>query len=367
MLIIFSLIIEMTISFPLQFTETPFILSIYREKILFPISSNSMFMKKKLTVIGTKSSLKAEDKRTFESISSWKGQKYNNSQNIGSSKNIEKKLMNKSKIESDLDILNKVQEEINKRIDEVHLKKLEVRKEQKNQLEEEERNSDYFVAGTSNSKLEPLLKETEIPIYSSEEEEKRIQKGSPLLASSSPLLAHGRHITLDYTGFYSDARKGGEIVIELMREAVHLSGMTEMHNKMVVLGEDSGSDSGKDPGKSSEGNRIKNKKTPPGFTGVVLIDESHITAHCYSDRGWLAIDVFTCGDKNPPLKLVKHLHSNLVKKFPELTLIKKITLPRFLHDDISKSNSKSSSVEHNAQDNAGDTEGSKYNQDAKGI
>ena len=38
---------------------------------------------------------------------------------------------------------------------------------------------------------------------------------------------------------------------------------------------------------------------PLGFAAVVLVDESHVTAHCYSDRGWLAIDCFTCGESDP--------------------------------------------------------------------
>lgn len=35
--------------------------------------------------------------------------------------------------------------------------------------------------------------------------------------------------------------------------------------------------------------------SPPGFLACALIDESRMTAHCYSDQGRLAFDVFTCG------------------------------------------------------------------------
>lgn len=35
--------------------------------------------------------------------------------------------------------------------------------------------------------------------------------------------------------------------------------------------------------------------SPPGFAAVFLLDESHCSAHCYSDLGMLAIDVFSCG------------------------------------------------------------------------
>ncbi len=34
---------------------------------------------------------------------------------------------------------------------------------------------------------------------------------------------------------------------------------------------------------------------PPGLASIALIDESHMSAHCYSDQGKLAFDVSTCG------------------------------------------------------------------------
>jgi S-adenosylmethionine decarboxylase len=37
----------------------------------------------------------------------------------------------------------------------------------------------------------------------------------------------------------------------------------------------------------------------PGFTAVVLLDESHCSAHAYADDGLLALDIFTCGDTDP--------------------------------------------------------------------
>ena len=39
--------------------------------------------------------------------------------------------------------------------------------------------------------------------------------------------------------------------------------------------------------------------SPPGFTAVVLLDESHVSAHCYADTGQIALDIFTCGTTNP--------------------------------------------------------------------
>ena len=39
--------------------------------------------------------------------------------------------------------------------------------------------------------------------------------------------------------------------------------------------------------------------SPPGFTGIVLLDESHCSAHTYADQGWIALDIFTCGNTDP--------------------------------------------------------------------
>ena len=39
--------------------------------------------------------------------------------------------------------------------------------------------------------------------------------------------------------------------------------------------------------------------SPPGFTAVVVLDESHCSAHTYADLGLIALDVFTCGHTDP--------------------------------------------------------------------
>ncbi len=36
-----------------------------------------------------------------------------------------------------------------------------------------------------------------------------------------------------------------------------------------------------------------------GFTGVILLAESHAAVHTYPELGYLALDIFTCGPKNP--------------------------------------------------------------------
>jgi S-adenosylmethionine decarboxylase len=47
--------------------------------------------------------------------------------------------------------------------------------------------------------------------------------------------------------------------------------------------------------------------SPPGFTAVVMLDESHCSAHTYADLGLIAMDIFTCGNTDPSevLRLIR--------------------------------------------------------------
>jgi S-adenosylmethionine/arginine decarboxylase-like enzyme len=68
-----------------------------------------------------------------------------------------------------------------------------------------------------------------------------------------------------------------------------------MHSKMVVLKDD----------------------TEEGFTSVILLDESHITCHSYTQKGLLALDVFTCGQTNPEI-IANYIKEQLELKYPNI-------------------------------------------------
>ena len=50
--------------------------------------------------------------------------------------------------------------------------------------------------------------------------------------------------------------------------------------------------------------------SPPGFTGIVLLDESHCSAHSYADQGMIALDIFTCGNTDPH-QVLKYIQEEL--------------------------------------------------------
>ena len=50
--------------------------------------------------------------------------------------------------------------------------------------------------------------------------------------------------------------------------------------------------------------------SPPGFTAVVLLDESHCSAHTYADLGLVALDIFTCGSTDP-MVILEHIRAEI--------------------------------------------------------
>ena len=112
--------------------------------------------------------------------------------------------------------------------------------------------------------------------------------GRVLPPALSSTRAHGAHVLLDFVDFLEPdvtPAASGEWMLQTLRTAVAEHGVREVHSKLVVLGE--------------------HGESPPGFTAVALLDESHVTAHCYSDRGLLAVDIFyfwlVCGALLNPL------------------------------------------------------------------
>jgi S-adenosylmethionine decarboxylase len=48
---------------------------------------------------------------------------------------------------------------------------------------------------------------------------------------------------------------------------------------------------------------------PQGVSGVVLIAESHFTIHTWPEKGYAAVDVFTCGDTMQPDVGIQYMKS----------------------------------------------------------
>jgi len=45
---------------------------------------------------------------------------------------------------------------------------------------------------------------------------------------------------------------------------------------------------------------------PHGVSGVVVISESHLSVHTWPEMGYVALDIFTCGERAKPEAAVQH-------------------------------------------------------------
>jgi len=58
--------------------------------------------------------------------------------------------------------------------------------------------------------------------------------------------------------------------------------------------------------------------SPHGVTGVAVLSESHLSVHSWPEHGYLAADVFTCGDTTDPLAAVEVLRQYFQPSVVEL-------------------------------------------------
>lgn len=80
----------------------------------------------------------------------------------------------------------------------------------------------------------------------------------------------GAHVLADFWGCQASKLDDAELLMNSLRQAARTA-------KMTILGEEA------------------HKFEPQGFTGLLLLSESHISIHTYPEKGYAAIDVFTCG------------------------------------------------------------------------
>ncbi len=87
----------------------------------------------------------------------------------------------------------------------------------------------------------------------------------------------GKHLLIDCRNVAREVCLDDKRMLEVMAWAAEKAGSTVVSQIRYKFGNDS----------------------PPGFTAVVMLDESHCSAHTYADLGLVALDVFTCGHTEP--------------------------------------------------------------------
>ena len=122
-------------------------------------------------------------------------------------------------------------------------------------------------------------------------------------------MSHGKQICVDYIGCEINENKGGAWMLELMQYAVKSANVREVHAHVE---------------------EFDGTQSPPGFAAVVLLDESHVSAHCYYGKGLLAIDAFTCGDGDPNL-IIDIIQNKLSSEMKSIQQVSRNEIKRFKH------------------------------------
>ena len=86
----------------------------------------------------------------------------------------------------------------------------------------------------------------------------------------------GRHLIADMTGLSPAILRDGDRIMRVLNEALAQAGFHSIRNVQHHFVE-----------------------RGAGFTGMVLLAESHAAVHTYPEREYLALDIFACGNIDP--------------------------------------------------------------------
>jgi S-adenosylmethionine decarboxylase len=93
---------------------------------------------------------------------------------------------------------------------------------------------------------------------------------------------YGRHVAVDAWGIDFDLINDADFLAKHMVEAAEKSGATVLSVQQKQF-------------------------EPQGATVLVLLSESHLSIHTYPEKGFAALDCYTCGDTVDPEIAVNHL------------------------------------------------------------
>jgi S-adenosylmethionine decarboxylase len=118
----------------------------------------------------------------------------------------------------------------------------------------------------------------------------------------------GEHVTVD--GYNGDAKKlnDRELVFKCLDELPGFLGMGKLSKPEVYF---------------AKGNDVKD---PGGWSGFVIIMESHISIHTFPARGFLSADVYTCKNGMDTKLIIDYLTKQFGLKDIEQNFIKRGTM-----------------------------------------
>ncbi len=113
----------------------------------------------------------------------------------------------------------------------------------------------------------------------------------------------GEHFTLDgYQGSYAKLNDK-ELVLRILNELPDILDMKKLSSPEVYFAPDN------------------NKRDPGGWSGFVVIEESHISIHTFPARGFVSVDAYTCRNGLDTEQIKQYLIEQFELKDTETNLI----------------------------------------------
>ncbi len=89
----------------------------------------------------------------------------------------------------------------------------------------------------------------------------------------------GEHLIFDAYGCNPDKLNDMELCYDVLNTLVKMAEMRPLTHPMLL---------------KAEGNMTLGGKDPGGYTGFIIIEESHISIHTFAKRGFVTIDLYSC-------------------------------------------------------------------------
>ncbi len=104
-------------------------------------------------------------------------------------------------------------------------------------------------------------------------------KNTPTNYKDTETVKFGEHLIFDAYGCNPEKLGNMELVYKVLRDLCDMADMKRFHEPIIV---------------KADSNEVLGGKDPGGFSGFLMVYESHISVHTFTRRGFVTIDLYSC-------------------------------------------------------------------------
>lgn len=97
--------------------------------------------------------------------------------------------------------------------------------------------------------------------------------------NQNKVVTFGKHLVFDAYGCPLEKLNSKEICNKILYDLVEVADMKVLMDAHII---------------ESDGTVLNGGKDPGGFSGFLMIEESHISIHTFAKRGFVTIDLYSC-------------------------------------------------------------------------